>query len=137
MAAGGSGRVPDEGLDYLITQDGYFARNAWILRWIGWITGFGTAVLAAFAGVAPRLYPNELKVSAWTGLIAAALAGINQVVKPEAWADAYYRGHLTLEMAIGDYKLRRATGEDLSNAWRQAQGGLPGAGLPRSKSSKP
>ena len=94
MATGGTGPVPDEGLQYLITQDGYFNRSAWILRWIGWITGFGTAVLAAFAGVAPRLFPNDSSVSVWTGLIAAALAGITQVVKPEAWADAYYRDTL-------------------------------------------
>jgi len=130
MATGGTGPVPDEGLQYLIKQDGYFNRGAWILRWIGWITGFGTAVLAAFAGVAPKLFPNHSSVSIWIGIIAAALVGITQVVKPEAWADAYYRGHLTLQMALGDYKLGRATGEDLSNAWRQAQGGLPGAGLP-------
>lgn len=126
-------KVSDEGLAALIQQDGYFARNAWTLRWIGWITGFGTVVFATFAGVATKLYPNDSTVSAWTAVAAAALAGINQVVKPEVWADAYYRGHLTLEMAIVDYKLGSASGEDLSNAWRQAQGGLPEAGLPKRK----
>jgi hypothetical protein len=33
------------------------------------------------------------------------LIAINQLIKPEAWADANYRGHLLLEGAIEDHAL--------------------------------
>jgi hypothetical protein len=61
------------------------------------------------------------------GFIAAILIAINQIVKPDQWADAYYRGHVLLESAIGDHALGRATPQALSDAWRQAESGLPGA----------
>ncbi|HUA35186.1 MAG TPA: hypothetical protein VMA09_16370 [Candidatus Binataceae bacterium] len=47
-------------------------------------------------------------------------------MKPEVWANAYYKGHIVLEQAIGNYVLGKATSDDLGQAWHVAQQGLPG-----------
>lgn len=117
----------ERGVAFLRQQDSIYARNAWVARWVGWLCGWGGSALAAFAGVSTKLFKDSENLPVWCGLIAALLIAVNQVIKPESWADAYYRGHLLLEGAIGDYALGKATPEALSDAWHQAENGLPGA----------
>lgn len=119
--------IPQTGLDFLKQQDHVYFRQAWIHRWISWICGWGGSALAAFGGIWINLHPTDHTVAVWSGLIAASLTAIVQTVKPDVWADAYYRGHILLEQAIGDHVLGKATVEDLQNAWHQAQSGMPGA----------
>ena len=114
------------GINFLTQQNAIYARNAWLDRYAGWILGWGAAVLAAFTAVSAKLFPNSTRLPIWTGLLAAALVSVTQTVKPEVWADAYYRGHILIENVLGDAAIGKATADDLSNAWHQAQGGLPG-----------
>lgn len=119
----------DRGIDFLKKQDAVFARNAWMHRWLGWICGWGGTVIAALGAASLKLFDGEHShtVPVWCGFAAAALTGVNQTIKPDVWADAYYRGHLLLEEAIGDHLLGKATADDLTKAWHRAQSGLPGA----------
>jgi hypothetical protein len=128
MDSTASQQAPEQqGVEFLKQQDYIFFRQAWINRWIGWICGWGGTALAAFGGIWVKGHPNDGTFLMWTGLIAAALTGVTQTVKPEVWADAYYRGHLLLEQVIGDHVMGKATPDDLQKAWHLAQGGLPGA----------
>lgn len=122
-----------EGVNFLKEQHRVYFRQAWVYRWISWICGWGASVIAALGGVWAGLYPSDHTLSIWTGLTAAVLTGIVQTVKPELWADAYYRGHLLLEQAIGDYSLGNATVEDLKEAWHQAEAGLPGGNAAKTR----
>jgi hypothetical protein len=101
------------GISFLEKQDSIYARNAWLDLYAGWICGWGAAVLAAFTAVSARLYPDSPKIPIWTGLLAAALVSITQTVKPEVWADAYYRGHILIENVVGDaaVPLRSSAGQ--------------------------
>ena len=107
-------------------QDLIYARNAWIARWVGWICGWGGAALAALGGASTKLYPNDDTLPVWCGLTAAAPVAMNQIFKPDTWAEAYYRGHLLLEEAIGDCELGKGSKDGLVDAWHRAQSGLPG-----------
>lgn len=115
------------GIKFLTEQNRIYTRNAWANRWCGWGCGWGAAALAAFAAVSGKLFPDHATYPVWSGFVAALLVGITQTVKPDVLADAYYRGHLLIEMALGDYVLGKASADDLVNAWHLAQGGLPGA----------
>ena len=115
------------GIEFLKQQDHVFFRQAWIHRWTSWICGWGGSALAAFGGIWVNLHPEDHTIPVWSGLIAASLTAVVQAVKPDLWADAYYRGHLLLEQVIGDHVLGKATTDDLQEAWHQAQSGMPGA----------
>jgi hypothetical protein len=115
------------GIAFLRRQDTIYSRNAWVNRWCGWLCGWGAAASAAFAAVSGKLFADHPSYPVWSGFLATLLVGITQTVKPDVLADAYYRGHLLIEMALGDYVLGKATAEDLISAWHLAQGGLPGA----------
>lgn len=117
----------ERGIEFLRQQDYIYARNSWVARWVGWLCGWGASALAAFGGISTKIFPGSDNLTLWCGFVAAILIAINQVIKPEAWADAYYRGHLLLEGAIGDHALGKATTQSLSDAWHQAESGLPGA----------
>lgn len=115
------------GIEFLKKQDAIFFRNAWIHRWTGWICGWGAAFVASVGALDPKLFGDSHNFAVWSGFIAAALIGVDKTVKPDVWADAYYRGHLILEQAIGDHTFGKATADDLSLAWHIAQSGMPGA----------
>jgi hypothetical protein len=117
----------EDAIKFLMEQNKIFSVMAWRSRWAGWVCGWGTALCAAFAGVCNLLFPGHPAIPAWVGLIGAALAGFSTTIHPGSIADAYYRGHILIETALGDHLLGRASFEDLSEAWRQAQAGLPGA----------
>jgi hypothetical protein len=115
------------GIEFLKQQEHIYFRQAWIHRWIGWICGWGGSALAAFGGIWLSTHPDDHTVPLWSALIAAALTAVVQVVKPELWANAYYKGHIVLEQVLGDYVLGKATSDDLQQARHTAQQGLPGA----------
>jgi len=114
------------GVEFLKQQDSIFMRNSWLYRWTGWICGWGAGVVAALGAADPKALGLQ-NAAVWGGFIAAALIAVDKTVKCDVWADAYYRGHLILEQAIGDHILGKATAEDLSDAWHTAQSGMPGA----------
>ena len=115
-----------KGVDFIKAQHAVFQRNAWIARWAGWICGWGSASLAIFAGVAGNLIEHEATAHIWAGLLGGILAAVNQTIRFESWADAYYKGHLILETALGDHELGSITAAELSAAWHQAEANLPG-----------
>ena len=120
--------IRKEGIDFIKEQHAVYVRQAWIYRWISWICGWGAAVLAVASGVLAKLSSGgDTGSVVATSLVTAGLAGIVQIVKPEVWADAYYRGHLLLEEAMGDYALGNASKESVMEAWHAAERGLPGA----------
>ena len=115
-----------KGVTFLTAQDEVYRRNASVSRGLGWIFGWGSSAVAAFAAVAGNLIEGEKQAHVWAGFIAAALVAVNQTVKFELWAEAYFRGHILLQTALGDHALGKATASDLTSAWEQAQAGLPG-----------
>ncbi len=128
MASPSPAPATQAGLEYIQKQDHIYFRQAWVHRWISWICGWGAGVLAASGVVTLSWATNDNHaVPFWCGIASAGLTAVTQTVKPDLWANAYYRGHLLLEQAIGDHVLGNATAEDLMNAWHQAQGGMPGA----------
>lgn len=116
----------DRGIEFLKAQDHIFFRQSWIHRWISWICGWGGSAVAAFGGLWATIHPEDHTIPLWAGLVAASMIAIIQTVKPELWADAYYKGHIVLEQVIGDHYLGQATPEDLRDAWHLAQSCLPG-----------
>lgn len=116
----------DRGLEFVTAREAEYRRNARVYRGLGWVFGWGSSVVAAFGAVAGNLIDGEKHAHVWAGFIAAALAAVNQTVKFDLWADAYFRGHILLQTALGDLALGKATPADLSAAWDDAQAGLPG-----------
>jgi hypothetical protein len=120
--------IENQAIGKLHRQEGSFTRSAWIYRWCGWLCVWGAATLASLAalfgsGISTNKHPEY---AAWCGFIAAALTGINQTVKFEVWAEAYYKSHIALETVLLSYELGQATIVDVEEAWKQAQSGLPG-----------
>ncbi len=115
-------------VDLITLREREFFRLAWVYRWIGWICGWGTTVLASTATLWVKEYPEQHSVAFWCGLLAAMLAAINSTVKPEVWADAYYKGHIILDQATGNAILDdNLTPDYLQRALEAAESGLPGA----------
>lgn len=71
--------------------------------------------------VANNLIDNEKHDHVWANFIAAALVAVNQTVKFDVSADAYFLGHLPMKTALGDYNLENATQADLASTWERPQ----------------
>ena len=116
-----------EAIAFIKEQNDIYGRTAWIDRCCGWLCGWGATTLASLAALSAsgKIFEKHPTYPVWFGFTAAALTAINQTVKFEVLADAYYKGHIVLDTVLGSFKFGKATIDDLDEAWKQAQAGLP------------